>query len=133
MSGVRMHFCTETARAYGGVLWPTKYGTNCTMPALTNRRLGSASGNGADGTTVWPFASKCFRNLRLISAVLIAEPLLRSLCCRYRAACGRAHFSGLLSRPRIFVVAGPLAVGTLLVGAAVVAVSAVRLVCVVLP
>jgi hypothetical protein len=71
MSGVRMHFCTLVARLYGGVRWPRKYGTNCTMPALMNSRFGSSmAGSGALGTTVCPFASKCARNRRLISAVL---------------------------------------------------------------
>src|SRR5690606_41663205 len=68
--------CCLTRRSYdlnGGVAWPTKYGTNCTMPALTKSRFGSSAGNGTDGTTVCPFASKCATNLRLISAVFIAE------------------------------------------------------------
>src|SRR5260370_11624054 len=50
------------------------------MPALTNRRCGSAAGVGAEGTIVCPFAAKCARNLRLISAVLIVLHLLRIRC-----------------------------------------------------
>ena len=42
----------ETARGYGAVAWPTKNGTNCTMPALMKSRFGSSAGSGADGTTV---------------------------------------------------------------------------------
>ena len=51
-----------TARRYGGVRWPRKNGTNCTMPALMNSRFGSSmAGSGALGTTVCPLASKCAR------------------------------------------------------------------------
>src|SRR5262249_11744915 len=64
-------FCTLVARGYGAVCWPTKYGTNWTMPALTNSRFGSSNNSGALGTTVWPRSSKNFRNLRRISAVSI--------------------------------------------------------------
>ena len=42
MSPVRTHFCTLVARFQGGVSWPTKYGTNGTMPAPTNNRFGSS-------------------------------------------------------------------------------------------
>ncbi len=58
MSSVRTHFCTLVARAYGGVCWPTKYGTNWAIPATLNSRFGSGDGNGALGTTVWPRSSK---------------------------------------------------------------------------
>ena len=52
MSPVRTHFCTLTARSYGGTAWPRKYGLNGTMPALTNSRVGSFCGtSGADGVT----------------------------------------------------------------------------------
>ena len=58
MSCVRMHFCTLVASDQGGASWPMKYGTNCTMPALTISRFGSSKGNGALGTTVCPLPSK---------------------------------------------------------------------------
>ena len=86
--GVRRHFWTLAARDHGGRRWPRKYGTNCTMPALTNSRFGSSiAGSGALGTTVCPFASKWARNRRLISAVLIG--LLPRTPGRRRAACLR--------------------------------------------
>src|SRR5262245_42340353 len=75
MSRVRTHFCTLVARGYGAVCWPMKYGTNWTMPALTNNRLGSSNSSGALGTTVWPRFSKNLRNLRRTAAV----PMLRFL------------------------------------------------------
>ena len=43
---------------YGGVRWPRKYSTNCTMPALTNSRLGSSRITEALGTSVWPAFTK---------------------------------------------------------------------------
>src|ERR1700712_4007700 len=73
MSGVRMHFWMLVARVQGGVCWPTKYGTNCTMPALTNNRLGSSNGSGTLGTTVWPLRSKCPRKRERISAVCTSD------------------------------------------------------------
>ena len=58
MSGVRMHFWMLVARSQGGVRWPRKNGTNCTMPALTNSRLGSSRITEALGTSVWPAFTK---------------------------------------------------------------------------
>ena len=52
MSKVRTHFCTEVARAYGGVTSPKKNGLNGTMPAFTNSKFGSSAIKDADGTTV---------------------------------------------------------------------------------
>jgi hypothetical protein len=69
MSKVRRHFWMLVARGHGGLCWPMKYGTNCTMPALTNSRLGSSKGSGTLGTTVCPCRSKCPRKRALISAV----------------------------------------------------------------
>ena len=42
------------ARPTAAARWPMKYGMNCTMPAMTNSRFGSANGSGALGTTVCP-------------------------------------------------------------------------------
>ena len=53
-----MHFWMLVAVAYGGVRWPRKNGTNCTMPALTNSRLGSSRITDALGTSVWPAFTK---------------------------------------------------------------------------
>ncbi len=58
MSGVRTHFCTLTARSYGAVSWPRKYGLNGTIPAATNRSVGSSRINDADGTAVCAARSK---------------------------------------------------------------------------
>src|SRR5919107_1284775 len=69
MSRVRTHFCTLVARLNGGVSCPMKYGTNGTMPALTNSRLGSSNSSGALGTTVWPLSPKNRNHRRRISAV----------------------------------------------------------------
>ena len=60
MSLVRMHFCTLVARSYGAGTKPERYGTNGTMPATVNIRLGSSLTSEADGTTVWPWRSKKF-------------------------------------------------------------------------
>src|SRR3954466_4171755 len=56
------------ARGHGAACWPMKYGTNCTMPALTNSRFGSSNGSGTLGTTACPLRSKCPRNRARISA-----------------------------------------------------------------
>ena len=69
MSGVRTHFCTLTARLYGGVSSPRKNGLNGTIPAFTNSRLGSGTSSDAEGTAWWPAASKCATKRRRISAV----------------------------------------------------------------
>jgi hypothetical protein len=53
-----MHFWMLVAVAYGGVRAPKKYGTNWTMPALTNSRLGSSRITDALGTSVWPAFTK---------------------------------------------------------------------------
>ena len=45
-------FWTLVAVSYGGVRWPRKNGTNCTIPALTNNRLGSSRTTEALGTSV---------------------------------------------------------------------------------
>ena len=58
ISGVRMHFWMLVAVAYGGVRSPRKNGTNWTMPALTNSRLGSSRITEALGTSVWPAFTK---------------------------------------------------------------------------
>ena len=58
ISGVRMHFWMLVAVAYGGVRCPRKNGTNWTMPALTNNRLGSSRITEALGTSVWPAFTK---------------------------------------------------------------------------
>ena len=58
MSGVRMHFWMLVAVAYGGVRCPRKYGTNWTMPALTNSRFGSSRITDALGTSVCPALTK---------------------------------------------------------------------------
>src|SRR3954467_12858976 len=76
MSGVRMHFCTLTARAYGGVRWPRKYGLNGTMPALTSSRVGSSATRLAEGTTVCPRSSKNPRKRRAASADSISVAIL---------------------------------------------------------
>src|SRR3954470_5645755 len=68
MSGVRTHFCTLVARAYGAGASPRKYGLNCTMPALTSSSVGSSATTDADGTTVCPRDSKKRRKRSRISA-----------------------------------------------------------------
>ena len=72
-----MHFWMLVARGNAGCCWPMKYGTNCTMPALTNSRFGSSKGSGTLGTTVWPLASKWPRKRRRISADLTGYRLRR--------------------------------------------------------
>ena len=69
-----MHFWMLVALRCGGVRWPRKYGTNCTMPALTNSKLGSSSITDALGTSVWPAFTKWSVNRFLISCVCT--------CCR---------------------------------------------------
>ena len=54
----RAHFCTLTARLYGGVSSPTKYGLNGTMPATVNMIVGSCGIRLADGTGVCPRSAK---------------------------------------------------------------------------
>src|SRR5437763_14534981 len=81
MSPVRTHFCTLVARGYGGGTSPRKYGLNWTMPALTNRRVGSSRISEALGTLVWPLLSKWLVKRLLISCVctgLSLEPAGRT-------------------------------------------------------
>ena len=55
----RTHFCTDvTARWYGAVSSPTKYGLNGTMPATVNSTVGSCGMRLADGTIVWARSAK---------------------------------------------------------------------------
>ena len=53
-----MHFCTSAARRNGGVCWPSRYGLNGCIPAMTNSTVGSSATRLADGTIVCPCCSK---------------------------------------------------------------------------
>src|SRR5690625_3077289 len=66
-----MHFCTLTARSYGGVCWPRKYGMNGTIPATVNNSDGSGETSDAEGTTVGSCFSKKAVQRRAISCVCI--------------------------------------------------------------
>src|SRR5256885_14801566 len=58
-----MHFCEVAARVYGRLSKPRNTSLNWFIPALVNSSVGSSPGTtGLDGTTVWPFDSKNFRN-----------------------------------------------------------------------
>src|SRR5437588_4270543 len=46
----RTHFCTDTARLYGGVSSPVKYGLNGIMPAIVKSKVLSTGMTLADGT-----------------------------------------------------------------------------------
>src|SRR5262249_3299792 len=76
----RTHFCTETARGYGGVSSPVKKGLNGTMPATVNSSVLSTGITLADGTWLCPrsvkHATKAARNS---SAVVGTSGI-----CRYR-------------------------------------------------
>src|SRR5699024_12596578 len=67
ISAVRIHLCPDTARSYGGVCCPRKYGINGTIPATVNSSDGSGDTNDAEGTTVWFFCSKNVFQRRAIS------------------------------------------------------------------
>src|ERR1700761_3751804 len=75
MSAGRTHFCTSAARWYGGVCWPSRYGLNGCIPAMTNSTVGSSATSEADGTIVCPCCSKYPRKRRAISADSIAAIL----------------------------------------------------------
>ena len=52
MSRVRTHFCTSATRRHGGVCWPSRYGLNGCMPAMTNSTrgvIGDQAGRRHDG------------------------------------------------------------------------------------
>src|SRR5262245_52207499 len=66
---------------------PVKTFLNCTMPALVNIKVGSLRGtSGDDGTTVWSFRAKKFKNADLISLT----PLI---CPSWQALAESARFS----------------------------------------
>ena len=69
-----MHFCAVVAREYGRRSVPRNTSLNWFIPALVNSSVGSSPGTtGLDGTTVWPFDSKNFRNVERISAAFIGR------------------------------------------------------------
>ena len=59
----RAHFWLLAARLYGGTSSPRKYGLNGTMPATVNSTVGSCGMRLAEGTAVWPFATKKSRKV----------------------------------------------------------------------
>src|SRR5215831_12773798 len=64
-----MHFCDVAARTYGRLSKPRKTSLNWFIPALVKSSVGSSPGTtGLDGTMVWPFDAKKFRNVERMSA-----------------------------------------------------------------
>src|SRR5438067_5983999 len=69
-----MHFCAVAARVYGRLSKPRNTSLNWFMPALVKSSVGSSPGTtGLDGTTVWPFDSKNFRNCERISEAFMGQ------------------------------------------------------------
>src|SRR5439155_16528094 len=67
MSGVRMHFWLDVARAKGGCSCPRKYGTNWFIPAFATSSPGTDGISEDDGAIRCPRSSKNVKNVRRIS------------------------------------------------------------------
>src|SRR3954462_14537711 len=82
------------------------------MPAFVNSKVGSSPGTtGLDGTTVWPFDSKNFRNVERISEAFIVDAAPRARRfgqdldfgrrAARRPAAGYSSFAALDGRPPV--------------------------------